>query len=100
MKKATKSKCNRELPKRSMKFQAKYQHPTPGQPVVILKEMDCTQKLAIMNKLVTELRGYIEYVEVVQPENDPIFLNMDAVAKKIGMGSRMELNALLNALAG
>ncbi len=60
------------------------------------KEMNVIQKLA---KLVNELRGYIEYVEMVQSRKDPVYLDFDAVARKAGMASRRELNVFLNTLA-
>jgi len=100
MKRQTKNINNHELLKKIMKCQAKRLHLTPEPPVVILKEMDCIQKLAIMYKLVDELRIYIEYREMAQFGNDPIFLDMDEVAKKVGMGSRKELKNFLDARAG
>ena len=97
MKKQTKPNGNQELQKKCMTCRAKYQYPTPETPVMAQKEMNVIQKLA---KLVNELRGYIEYVEMVQSRKDPVYLDFDAVARKAGMASRRELNVFLNTLAG
>ena len=98
MKKQTKNTGNRKLLKKIMKSQAKRQHLTPEAPVVIMKEINVVQTLV---KLVNELRDYIEYVEMAQSgKDDPLYLDFDAIARKVGMGSRKELKEFLDARAG
>ena len=81
-----------------MKSQAKRQHLTPEAPVVIMKEINVVQTLV---KLVNELRDYIEYVEMAQSgKDDPLYLDFDEIARKLGMGSRKELKEFLDARAG
>ena len=71
------------------------------QVTALSQELTMTkQKLAIMHKLVDELRTYIEMLELSQPEADQISLNTYAVAKKLGMNSQKELYEFLHDRAG
>lgn len=98
MKKQTNNTGNRRLLKKIMKSQAKRLHLTPEPPVMAQKEINVIQTLV---KLVNELRDYIEYVEMAQSgKDDHIYLDFDAIARKVGMGSRKELKEFLDARAG
>lgn len=99
-KKMHKVNGNQESQKKNTKFQAHdlYQMSQPS--VASPKEMSANQKLEIMHKLVDELMTYIEYVEMVQSHKDPNYLDMDAVARKVGIPSKKELHAFLHNRAG
>ena len=70
------------------------------QGTALMQELAMTkQKLAIMHKLVDELRTYIEMLELSQPDEEGS-IDMNAVAKKLGMNSQKELYDFLHDRAG
>ncbi len=96
MRRTIKDNGGHESQKKNIKCQATYPYLTSEPPVAAPKEMSAIQKLAILYQLVNELRDYIGYVESIQSEEDPIFLDMDAIARKVGMPSKKELYEFLH----
>ena len=70
------------------------------QGTALMQELAMTkQKLAIMHKLVDELRTYIEMLELAQPDEEGS-IDMNAVAKKLGMNSQKDLYEFLHDRTG